>query len=254
MAFNIEKRVVLISGGAGDIGSSIVAGFVREGCRVIIGDVDLTSAQRLKDCFPGHDVAAMQVDITSEESVEKAVRDVEKNYGHLDALVNVAGILCRKSVEDTTKKDFEQSMAINVIGTFLLSQKMVPLLKKSDGGAIINISSLNGSAAAENRVVYGATKAALNMVSKSMALELGDSGVTVNSISPGVVDSKMCRVRLDTEEKVKAFCHYIPLQRLTTPDDVAGCALFLASPFARGITGDVILVDGGIIARQALPR
>ena len=154
----------------------------------------------------------------------------------------------------TKKCDFEKSLAINVIGTFMLSKAMIPLLKNSSHGAIINISSLNGSAAVENRVVYGASKAALNMVSKSMALELGDLGITVNTISPGVVDSKMCRVRLDTQEKIDAFCQYIPLKRLTTPDDVAGSVLFLASPYARGITGATLLVDGGIIARQALPR
>jgi len=254
MSFDIEKRIVLVSGGAGDIGSAIVGGFVREGCRVIIGDVNLDAAQQLKDTFPSGDVSVLQIDITNEDSVAAAAKAVEETYGHLDALVNVAGILCRKSVLETEKKDFETSMAINVIGTFMLSKAMIPLLQKSDGGAIINISSLNGSAAAENRVVYGATKAALDMVSKSMALELGSCGITVNSIAPGVVDSKMCRVRLNTEEKVQAFCHYIPLERLTTPTDVSGCALFLASPYARGITGTVMLVDGGIIARQALPR
>ncbi len=146
-------------------------------------------------------------------------------------------------------------MAVNVYGAFLLAKAFIPHLKASPtGGSIINISSLNGSAAAENRVVYGATKAALDMVSKSLALELGEFGITVNSIAPGVVDSKMCRVRLNTEEKVHAFERYIPLNRLTTPEDVAGTCLFLASPLARGITGAVILVDGGIIARQALPR
>ncbi len=168
--------------------------------------------------------------------------------------MNVAGILCRKSVFETEKSDFEKSMAVNVIGAFLLTKAMIPLLKESDSGSIINISSLNGSAAAENRIVYGATKAALDMLSKSFALELGEFGITVNSIAPGVVDSKMCRVRLNTEEKVQSFCRYIPLGRLTTPEDVAGCTLFLSSSYARGITGDVMLVDGGIIARQALPR
>ena len=116
----------------------------------------------------------------------------------------IAGILCRKSVFETEKSDFEKSMAVNVIGAFLLTKAMIPLLKESDSGSIINISSLNGSAAAENRIVYGATKAALDMLSKSFALELGEFGITVNSIAPGVVDSKMCRVRLNTEEKVQS--------------------------------------------------
>ena len=249
MAFHLENKVIFISGGAGDIGSAIVKGFVDESCRIILGDLNLEAAENLKAQFPEADIFPLQTDITNEDSIEQAV----KLYGRVDVLVNVAGILCRKSVFETEKSDFEKSMAVNVIGAFLLTKAMIPLLKESDSGSIINISSLNGSAAAENRIVYGATKAALDMLSKSFALELGEFGITVNSIAPGVVDSKMCRVRLNTEEKVQSFCRYIPLGRLTTPEDVAGCTLFLSSSYARGITGDVMLVDGGIIARQALP-
>ncbi len=253
MAFDIAGNVVLISGAAGDIGSEICRGFAAEGARLVVADVDLSAAEalakKLGDC-----AEALELDITDHASVENAARFVLDGYGRLDTLVNVAGILCRKSVFDTEKSDFETSMSVNVIGTFDLSKAMIDLLIKSPHGSIINISSLNGSAAAENRVVYGATKAALNMVTKSMALELGELGVTVNSVAPGVVDSRMCRVRLDTEEKVSAFAHYIPLGRLTQPSDVCGSVLFLSSPYARGITGAVLLVDGGIIARQALPR
>ena len=255
MAFGIEKNVVVISGGAGDIGSVIVKGFVDEHCRIVLCDVNIEAADALCAQFPEADIRTVKVDITSEASVANLADYVRENYGHVDSLLNVAGILCRKSVFDTEKSDFEKSMAVNVYGAFLLTKALIPLLKESTAGAsVINISSLNGTAAAENRIVYGATKAALDMVSKSFALELGEFGITVNSIAPGVVDSKMCRVRLNTEEKVQAFAHYIPLGRLTTPADVAGTCLFLASPYARGITGDVILVDGGIIARQALPR
>ncbi len=245
MAFHLENKVIFISGGAGDIGSAIVKGFVDESCRIILGDLNLEAAENLKAQFPEADIFPLQTDITDEDSIEQAVKTVGKLYGRVDVLVNVAGILCRKSVFETEKSDFEKSMAVNVIGAFLLTKAMIPLLKESDSGSIINISSLNGSAAAENRIVYGATKA---------ALDLGEFGITVNSIAPGVVDSKMCRVRLNTEEKVQSFCRYIPLGRLTTPEDVAGCTLFLSSSYARGITGDVMLVDGGIIARQALPR
>ena len=255
MAFGIEGNVIVISGGAGDIGSVIVKGFAEEKCRIVLCDVNIDAANAVRDQFPGAEIRTVQVDITSEESVAALSEIVRAEYGHVDSLLNVAGILCRKSVFDTEKSDFEKSMAVNVYGAFLLTKAFIPLMKESKAGAsVINISSLNGTAAAENRIVYGATKAALDMVSKSFALELGEFGITVNSIAPGVVDSKMCRVRLNTEEKIRAFAHYIPLGRLTTPADVAGTCLFLASPYARGITGDVILVDGGIIARQALPR
>lgn len=254
MAFELHDKVVLISGGAGDIGQHIVASFAKEKCRVILADSNYEMAQKVSDELSDYNVVPLQTDITNTTSISSAVAFVKEKYSYLDCLVNVAGILCRKSIFDTQIEDFELSMSVNVIGAFLLSREMVPLIRKSTSGSIINISSLNGSAAAENRVVYGATKAALNMVTKSMALELGEYGITVNAVAPGVVDSKMCRVRLNTDEKIKAFCHYIPLQRLTTPEDVSGSVLFLASPYSRGITGEILLVDGGVIARQALPR
>ena len=121
MAFDIEKKIVLVSGGAGDIGGAIVEAFVKEGCRVIIGDLNLQAADEMKARLGG-DVSTVEVDITSQASVEAAVKTVEERYGSLDVLVNVAGILCRKSVMDTEKEDFEKSMAINVIGTFVLSK------------------------------------------------------------------------------------------------------------------------------------
>ena len=254
MSFSLEEKVVFISGGAGDIGSAIVKAFAQEKARIIIGDLNTQAAEQLKQELPQADITVLPLDVTSEESIQQAMEAVRTKYGRLDVLVNVAGILCRKSVFETQKSDFEQSMAVNVIGVFLLSRQAALLMKEQHSGSIINISSLNGSAAVENRVVYGATKAGLNMMAKSMALELGEFGITVNTVAPGVVDSKMCRVRLNTEEKVAAFAHYSPLGRLTTPADVAGSVLFLASPYASGITGEVLLVDGGIIARQALPR
>lgn len=255
MAFDISGKVVLVSGGAGDIGSSIVKSLVKENCRTIIGDVDESAAKKLKDELGSSNVSTVAIDITDEKSIANAMEHIGKEYGHIDALINVAGILCRKSVFDTEKADFERSLAINVIGAFLLTKGAIPLMKNStSGAAVVNISSLNGSAAVENRIVYGATKAALDMMTRSFALELGGLGITVNSVAPGVVDSKMCRVRLDTEEKIQAFCRYIPQGRLSTPEDVAGAVMFLISPYSRGITGDIMLVDGGIIARQALPR
>jgi len=253
LGFGLENKVVFISGGAGDIGSAIVRAFAAEKCRIVIGDMNPKAADALKDTLPETDVEVVELDVTSEISVADAAAKAEKRYGTVDILVNVAGILCRKSFFETEKEDFEKSMAVNVVGTFLLSREIAEIMKKS-GGAIVNISSLNGSAAVENRSVYGATKAALNMLTKSMALELASFGITVNAVAPGVVDSVMCRVRLDTPEKIGRFERYIPLGRLVTPEDVADSVLFLASPRAKGITGEILLVDGGIIARQALPR
>lgn len=254
MNFNIKAKVVFISGGAGDIGKYIVEKFIEQGCKVVVGDLDFKQAENLAAEFSAEQISVCHLDVTSEQSVREAVKFVQTRHGRLDILVNVAGILCRKSFFQTTGEDFTQSFAVNVIGMFLLSRNMVELMKQQNSGTIINISSINGKLAVENRVVYGSTKAAVNMLTQSMALELAPFNITVNAIAPGVVDSKMGRVRLNTSKLRQLYASHIPLNRLCLPQDIADCVLFLSSPFAGYINGEIILVDGGLTTRMALPR
>jgi NAD(P)-dependent dehydrogenase (short-subunit alcohol dehydrogenase family) len=253
-SLGLKGKVIFVAGGAGDIGSSIVDSFVQQGCRTIIGDMDLNQAKESAAKYPNGLASACFLDVTIENTINEAAAYVEQNFGRLDVLVNVTGVLCRKSFWDTRKEDFDHSLAINVTGMFLVSKAMAGLMKQQKTGAIVNISSLNAKLAIENRIVYGATKAAVNMLTQSMALELAPFNITVNAVAPGVVDSRMARVRLNTAELRQKFASFIPLNRLAKPQDVADCVLFLSSPCARYITGEIILVDGGITARQALPR
>jgi NAD(P)-dependent dehydrogenase (short-subunit alcohol dehydrogenase family) len=220
---------------------------------VILGDVDHIGAEKIVKSCEDWDVSSCYLDITSEESVQEAVTTVKNRYGRIDVLINVAGVLCRKSFFDTTREDFEESLAVNVTGLFLTSREVAALMADAGTGSIIHISSLNAKLAAETRVLYGATKAAVNSLTQSMALELGPMGIRVNAVAPGVVDSRMARVRLDTPELRKAFADAIPLRRLALPVDVAYCALFLASPYADYISGEVILVDGALTTRMSIP-
>jgi NAD(P)-dependent dehydrogenase (short-subunit alcohol dehydrogenase family) len=251
--FHIEGKVVLVSGGAGDIGEAVVRAFAEQNSRVILGDLDRGRADGISKRFQDGDVSSCHLDITSEESVKEAVATVKGRYGRIDVLINVAGVLCRKSFFDTSKEDFEESLAVNVTGLFLTSREVAALMAAEGAGSIIHISSLNAKLAAENRVLYGATKAAVNSLTQSMALELGPLGIRVNAVAPGIVDSKMARVRLDTPELRKTFADAIPLRRLALPVDVARCALFLASPYADYISGEVILVDGALTTRMSIP-
>lgn len=246
--------MVFIAGGAGDIGESILKAFAQQHAKVIIGDVNEKKAGEIVRGSGELEVSACRLDVTSEESIKKAVDFVKRKYGKIDVLVNVVGILCRKSFFQATKQDFEKSFSINVTGMFLVSQAIAELMRADQGGSIINISSMNGKMAAENRVVYGATKAAVNLLTKSMALELGPFGINVNAVAPGVVDSKMARVRLNTPELIKQYENSIPLNRLADPTDVAHCVVFLASPYAKYISGEIILVDGALCTRMSLPR
>ncbi len=254
MDLDIKDKVVFVSGGAGDIGSCIVKSFAQQGCRTIVADVDLEQAQKVAAAFPAAQVQSCQIDITSEQSVTAAVTAAVEKFGRIDVLVNVAGILCRKSFFQTTKEDFDKSFAINVTGMFLVSQAVVETMKKQNGGTIVNISSMNSKLAVENRVVYGTTKAAVNLLTQSMAIELAPYNITVNAVAPGVVDSKMARVRLNTSELVQEYAKSIPLNRMASLQDVANCVLFLSSPGASYISGDIVVVDGALTARMSLPR
>lgn len=246
-------KVVLVSGGAGDIGEAVVRAFAKQKSRVILGDLDQNRADEISKRLEDWNVSSCPLDITSEESVKETVATVKSRYGRIDVLINVAGVLCRKSFFDTSKEDFEESLAVNVTGLFLASREVAALMAGEGAGSIIHISSLNAKLAAENRVLYGATKAAVNSLTQSMALELGPLGIRVNAVAPGIVDSSMARVRLNTPELRKTFADAIPLRRLALPGDVAHCALFLASPYADYISGEVILVDGALTTRMSIP-
>ena len=250
---HIDGKVILVSGGAGDIGEAVVRAFAEQKARVLLGDVDRVKAEQIVKRCENPDVLSCYLDITSEESIKDVVAKTKDRYGGIDILVNVAGVLCRKSFFDTTKEDFAESLAVNVTGLFLVSREVATLMAAAGTGSIIHISSLNAKLAAENRVLYGATKAAVNSLTQSMALELGPLGIRVNAVAPGIVDSTMARVRLNTPELRRTFADAIPLRRLALPVDVAHCALFLASPYADYISGEVILVDGALTTRMSIP-
>lgn len=251
---SMQDKVVFIAGGAGDIGESIVHGFVQQGSRVIIGDINEERANQIAREYGESGVLAIGLDVTNEESIERAVAFVKQNYGTVDVLVNVVGILCRKSFFETTKQDFEETFAVNVTGVFLVGREFARMMKEKQDGSIVNISSLNAKLAIENRVAYGASKAAVNLLTQSMALELAPHGINVNAVAPGVIDSKMARVRLNTPELRQKYAEAIPLNRLGLPSDVAHCVVFLASPYAKYINGEIILVDGALTARMSLPK
>ncbi len=253
MNFNIQNKVVLISGGAGDIGEVIVRNFAAQDTRVVIADQDLKRAEKIAESLAPTDVSVCRMDVTSEEDIRKAVEFTVERHGRIDVLVNVAGLLCRKSFFDTTKQDIETLFAVNFTGLFLMSREVGKVMCSQKQGTIINISSMNSKLAVEDRSLYGASKAAINSLTQSMALELAPHGVSVNAVAPGIVDSKMARVRLNTPELVKKYTDCIPLRQMTLPEDVAHSVVFLASPFAKNICGEVLTIDGGLTVRMSLP-
>ena len=251
---NLAGKVVFITGGAGDIGGTIVRAFAAQQAKIIIADLNLERAEELAAELKPADVYACQMDVTSEDDIKAAVAFALKQFGRIDVLTNVAGILCRKPFFETTLEDIEGSFGVNVKGLFLVSREVGRVMQDQRQGAIVNISSMNSKMAVECRSVYGATKAAVNALTQAMAVELAPFNITVNAVAPGIVDSKMARVRLNTPELVKKFTDCIPLGKMTLPEDVANGVLFLSSPLAKNISGQIVTMDGGLTVRMGLPK
>lgn len=249
--YQLSDRVVLVTGAAGDIGRVITHHLLDAGCIVIASDVQIGNLSALQTQYQAS-LYPEVLDITHSASIDLVIKNILSRFGQLDILINAAGILCRKPFFETQKTDFQKTLELNVTAAFDLAQKSASVMKR--GSSIINIGSQNGFTAIENRIAYAASKAALTMMTKSMALELAPLGIRVNQVAPGIVDSSMAKVRLNTKSRIQQYESYIPLGRLTPPEAVADSVLFLISPMAASITGTTLLVDDGLLLRQNLPR
>lgn len=224
-------KKVLITGASGGIGRKIAEAFRDAGYTVYAGFCNN------KPEIPG--VNNIHIDVTDAESVMTAISEI----GRLDCLVNNSGISEQKLFSDISEQDWDRMFAVNTKGAFLTSKAVLPAMIKENSGRIINISSIWGEVGASMEVHYSASKAALIGFTKALAKEVSLSGVTVNCISPGFIETPMNSHLSD--EEIAECREEIPLKRLGTPADVASAALFLASDMADYITGQVISVSGG---------
>ena len=179
------------------------------------------------------------------KQVEEAALQIMKRFGRVDVLVNNAGIAQIKMFTDTTEEDWDRMMGVNVRGLYNTCRAFVPQMISRKSGRIINLSSMWGIAGASCEVAYSTSKAAVIGFTKSLAKELGPSGITVNCVAPGVIDTEMNEEI--TPEVMEELRNEIPLQRIGSASEVAGVVSFLASQEARYVTGQVISVDGGIL-------
>jgi 3alpha(or 20beta)-hydroxysteroid dehydrogenase len=239
----LEGKVALITGGARGQGAAEAELFIEAGAQVVITDIlddeGAATAERLGDActFLHHDVS-------SETEWVSVVEAVMAQHGHIEVLVNNAGIFVTARLEDTSMALWNQMLAINQTGVFLGMKTVAPLMKANGMGSIVNISSIAGMKSAAGAHAYSATKWAVRGMTKSAAVELGPSGVRVNSVHPGIIDTDMLqqfgpgvRERLETQ---------IPMERVASADEVALLVLFLASDDSSYCTGQEFIVDGGM--------
>lgn len=232
---------VLISGGANGIGACLVKEFCEAGySTAFIYKSDDASASKLAERYGAYPI---KCDLSLSENAERAVEEVKYRLGHVDILINNAGISYVGLLTDMTDSEWNRLMNTNLSSAFFLTRAIVPDMVRRQEGRVINIGSVWGRCGASCEVAYSASKAAMRGFSMALAKELGPSGITVNCVEPGVIDTRMNSHF--TEEDVRALIDETPVCRLGKAEDVAGLVLFLASDKASFITGQCIGVDGG---------
>lgn len=238
------KQTVLITGASRGIGAAAARLFAAQGYRVAICcHTQMEKAEELAASLP--DAAAFTADIAKGTDVVRMVDAVHSRFGEIHVLVNNAGIAMQKLFTDTTAADWNRIFDVNVTGIFYACRAVLPEMIRRKSGRIVNVSSMWGVTGASCEVAYSASKAAVIGLTKALAKEVGLSGITVNCVAPGVIDTEM-NANLSAEDRA-VLCDETPLARIGTAQEAAQAILFLASDRASFVTGQVLGVNGGIV-------
>ena len=255
-AGELEGKVCVITGGGRGIGAAIAVKFVEHGARIAILERDAALAEDARSSLAakGADVRAYQVDVTDEAGIIATADKVAKDFGSVDVLINNAGIGRLGPSMSFSTQDFRDSMEVMVTGVFVCSREFGRLLRKSGGGAIVNISSINGIVAFPMRLAYSAAKAAVISMTKVLAVEWAGYGIRVNAVAPGNTETEMVQSAIGQGLiDVAAYKGHTPLGRFAKPEEIAEAVLYVSSPRSRFITGQVIVPDGGWTAFGWIP-
>jgi 3alpha(or 20beta)-hydroxysteroid dehydrogenase len=238
--------VALVTGAANGIGAAIARRFAAEGASVVVTDADGEGAGRLA---AGLGATAHAHDVTSEADWADVALAATGAHGHVDVLVNNAGVFLAAPLKDTSLEDFRRVQDVNQVGVFLGMRTFAPLMVERGGGSIINLSSVAGLMGSPYLTAYAASKWAVRGMTKCVAKEVAAAGVRVNSLHPGQIDTDMnTRQRERTPELIDKLVAAIPMRRIGDPVEVADAAVFLAADESRYVTGSEIAIDGGTSA------
>ena len=260
MDLGLTRRVVIVTGGASNLGRAITLGFAAEGARVVIADVDDQQAKKVESEAPSGTIVARHTDVTDWESVSATVDFAESSMGGVDVLVNCAGWTIDRLFMEKPRSEWEREIAIDIWGFINCVRAVLDPMIKRRYGRIVSIGSDAGRMGEWREAVYSGTKASVIAMSKAIAREVGKDGITLNVVCPGLVPGSpetsgeesvwaSEQAKMFTPEVREKAAKAYPLRRLGTPEEIAAGILFLASDESRFATGTVLTLDGGMTAQ-----
>ena len=252
-SFRLDGQVALVAGGYGGIGAALSLGLAQQGAAVVVAGRSLEKSLALAEQLSagGFTALGLRFDIKQADEISRLVDDALREYGRLDIMVNCVGTHIEKPAEALTAEDWDQVHDTNLRGAFLLSQAAGRQMIKQQGGKQIHISSVRSLLGIRRGfAAYTSSKAGMNLLVKQLATEWAQYTINVNGIAPTFIRTELVRHYLEDEDFYNALVGRIPLTRVGEPLDIVGATVFLASPAADFITGQILFIDGGVTATQ----
>ncbi|MEJ9230510.1 3-hydroxybutyrate dehydrogenase [Peribacillus butanolivorans] len=257
----VKDKVAIITGSARGIGFEIGKIFAENGAKVVLSDLNQITVEdaALDLRNKGLEVTGFKADVTNEEDIIQLIKQTKRKYGRIDIFINNAGLQHVAPIEEFPTEKFEQMIKIMLTAPFIAIKNVLPIMKEQGFGRIINISSINGLIGFANKAAYNSAKHGVIGLTKVAALESASSGITVNALCPGYVDTPLVRGQLEDLARTRqvplegvleeVIYPLVPQNRLLDVSEIADYAIFLASDKARGITGQAVVLDGGYTAQ-----